>query len=157
MVDGSFPYRLESRRAQLDDRRVIGYLMAGAGAVAGEITEADEAIVEYPEVVAGQREVGRTPSGQPSHLLPGGDVHRVSDVVLEPDVRRHRLGDDARSPHDDPARQRVAGQGVPVRLPLGAVIRRPALPGDERWIVRYVGVAHLHVHSRALRSRDQLL
>src|SRR5215470_9575081 len=121
------------------------------------MTEANQSIIEDPEVVARQCQVGRTQPWQPSHLLPGGYVHGVRYLVLEPDVWRHRLGDDARPPYHDPACSRPADQGVPGRFPLGAVIRWPALPCDERWIIGCVGVTHLQVYSRELRTCDQFL
>src|ERR1035441_5542566 len=112
MVDGPFPDRLERCRAELDDRRAVCQLVADDGAIASEMTQADQAVDENPEVVAGQRDVGRAPPGQPSHLLPGGYVHGVRYLVLEPDVRRHRLGDDAGPADRGPPPPRPAEAGA---------------------------------------------
>src|ERR1039458_10693369 len=94
MVDGPFPDRLERCRAELDDRRAVCQLVADDGAIASEMTEADQAVVEDPEVVAGQRDVGRAPPGQPSHLLPGGYVHGVRYLVRS---EERRVGKECRS------------------------------------------------------------
>jgi len=52
--DGAFPHRLECAGAHRHHGRVIRQYVVQEVAIAGEVTEPDEPVVEYPEVVAWQ-------------------------------------------------------------------------------------------------------
>jgi hypothetical protein len=115
MRDGAFPDCLEGVGAQPYHHRVIRQLVVDDLTIASEMVEPDELTVEDPEVIAREAEVRCPPPWQPAHLLTGGDVEALSDVVLEPDVVSERLGYDPRAPERDAPSDVGPYQLIPVR------------------------------------------
>lgn len=68
-------------------------VVRGEFAIACEVVEEHGADAEEPEVVSGQGQSGRSTTRQPADVLPRFHVG-AGQVVLEPDVVRHRLGHD---------------------------------------------------------------
>jgi hypothetical protein len=60
-----FPHRLERCRARLDDAQALRDLPSPGRdlALAGEVSPQHHTVIEHPEVVAGQREIGCPPPG----------------------------------------------------------------------------------------------
>jgi hypothetical protein len=107
MVDGPFPDRLERRRAA---RATAGSSVTSwpGGCRRRRSNRSGPGGRRRPRSVAGQREVGRAPPGQPAHLLSGA---MFIESVTSYSNRMYGvtgLGDDARPAHHDPARQRTS-------------------------------------------------
>lgn len=131
-------------------RRVGGVLRALRRAVAGEVVPPDEAVVEQPEVVAGQGDVGGAAARQPPHLFAGRDVREGAGVLVA-DVLAGGLGHDAGPADDDAAAYRLGDQvepRAPPGLTVGRVVAEAGTPFGERalLLVDGVDVPHLQVH-----------
>src|ERR1039457_786233 len=127
------PHRLERRRARLDLGRVLGYLPAlwRDLALAGEVGPEHPAVVEHPEVVTGQQEIGGPAPGEPSDLLPCRDVHE-RDVVLPPDVLADRLAHDPRPADGNTPTARLSNEvhpPTPTQIPVYGIRPMALLPG----------------------------
>ncbi len=155
MRDGAVPDSFEGAGAELDHGRVIRQFVLQKFTVSGEVTEPDEPFVEDPEVVARQAQVGRLPARQPSHLLAGCDVHRVRQLILEPDEVCERFGHDAGAPETDSAGDVGAHEIRPGSIPWTGE-RITSEPTHEPLVIWRVGVTHLQMHGRGCRGCNQL-
>jgi hypothetical protein len=93
------PYGLERRPARLGHPSVIAILATLDLTIPAEKGEADQPVIEYPVWIAGDRQGGGKPPGQPPDLLTSRDVDRFRQPVLPPHVVRYRLGNDPGPPH----------------------------------------------------------
>ncbi|MDH6579807.1 hypothetical protein P3T29_005495 [Kitasatospora sp. MAP5-34] len=91
MRHSTIPDRLEGSRTELHRVLILGQLRFSRLAVAVEVVHEEQPVIEDPEVVAREYEVGRAPAGKPSdiftgrHVQPGGDLVGscpALDVVL---------------------------------------------------------------------------
>src|SRR6266849_2074614 len=85
VIDPAFPHRLESRTAQLRHGWILCQLVTRWLPVAALEDETHQAVIELPEVTAGNGDVFRTRTGQPADLFPCGQVRRRRHGVLVPD------------------------------------------------------------------------
>src|SRR5882724_11016166 len=92
----------ERRTARPDNGWNLAVLVAEHLAVSAEQREPDQAVIEDPVRIAGQRKSGREPARQPPHPFASGDVDQAGDGMLPSHIVRYRLGDDPRPPHYHP-------------------------------------------------------
>src|SRR5213078_3672585 len=146
---GSIPDGFEDCGTQPHRCGIVRKLITYEFAVAGEVAEPDQAIVEQPEVVARQREIRRAAAGEPPHQFAGREVGE-RDVVLEPDVVRDRFADDPGAPDLDAAGGRfghIRMERHPPARAVGRILAVPRLPRETPWGTGRARVTQLQVYS----------
>src|SRR5271166_2468355 len=116
--DRALPDSLERGGAQPHHGGIVRQLMLEEPAVASEITEADEPVIEHPEVVAGKAQIRRPAPREPAHLLAGRDVDGGRYLILEADEGSDRLRDHPGSPELDAPGSMSAYEHGPLRICL---------------------------------------